>query len=117
MGGAWKQLIRTIEVSLYSILKDQCPDEEVLVSVYAQIENIVHSRPITKLSTDPQYGEALTPNHFLIGASSGNVHFYANENQCKNLRSQWQIAQYFLNNFWKRWLREHLLNSSPSQVD
>ena len=66
MKGAWERLIRTIKVSLYSILKEQCPREEVLVSVFAQVENIVNSRPITKLSTDPQDGDSKSFSYWLF---------------------------------------------------
>ena len=108
MGGAWERLIRSVKVALIGILKDQITTEEILYTLLAEIEHSVNSRPLTHVSVDPQDNEALTPNHFLIGSSSGELRLgtYEAQNICP--RKQWRIAQSFADNFWKRWLREYL---------
>ena len=73
MGGAWERLIQSVKVALSAVLRDQAPNEKVLHTLLAEVEHTVNSRPLTHVSVDPRDNEALTPNHFLIGAWSGNI--------------------------------------------
>ncbi|XP_061719987.1 uncharacterized protein LOC133527113 [Cydia pomonella] len=88
MGGAWERMVRTVKSSLRAVLKERAPRPETLSTLMAEVEALVNSRPITYVSTDPNYPEALTPNHFLIGTSSNGPAFgrYDNEDlQLKHL--------------------------------
>ena len=69
---------------------------------------MVNSRPLTHVSLDTRDEEALTPNHFLIGTSSGEVNLGQCEGTDKRPKKQWRVARYFADAFWKRWLREYL---------
>uniref|UniRef100_A0ABD2X650 DUF5641 domain-containing protein n=1 Tax=Trichogramma kaykai TaxID=54128 RepID=A0ABD2X650_9HYME len=58
-------------------------------------------------------GEALTPNHFFFGTSSGQIHF-PRYNQSENcLRQDYELAQVYADRFWKRWLHEYLPTLVP----
>ena len=46
---------------------------ETLLTLMAEIESLLNSRPLTHVSIDPQDLEAITPNHFLIGRNSPNI--------------------------------------------
>ena len=113
MGGCWERLIRCVKVALYTVLNEQAPREEVLLTLLAEVEHSVNSRPLTHVSLDVRDEEALTPNHFLIGSSSGEVNlgYYDPKNVC--LKKQWRIAQKFADAFWKRWLKEFLPSLLP----
>ena len=115
MGGAWERLVRSVKVALRATLNEHAPSEEVLRTLLAEIEHCINSRPLTHVSVDPRDGEALTPNHFLIGSSSGEVKFdrLAAERFC--LKKQWHLAQAFADAFWRRWLREYLPTQLPRQ--
>ncbi|XP_076246522.1 uncharacterized protein LOC143186698 [Calliopsis andreniformis] len=113
MGGAWERLIRSVKVALNATLRKQVPSEEVLSTLLVEIEHSVNSRPLTDVSLDPRDEEALTPNHFLIGASSGEIKIKKYDLQATCLRKQWQIAQSFANAYWRRWLREYLPGLIP----
>ena len=107
MGGAWERLIRSVKESLHVILKEHAPKEETLLTVLAEIEHSVNSRPLTVVPSDPQEKEALTPNHFLIGTSSATINLcQSNAEICT--KKQWRIAQFFADAFWRRWFREYL---------
>ncbi len=73
MGGSWERMVKSVKVALNAVLKDHAPKEEVLRTLIAEAVHSVNSRPLTYVSLDPADREALTPNHFLIGASS-NAH-------------------------------------------
>lgn len=52
--------------------------------------------------------EALTPNHILLGSSSGAKPLAEVVDEGVLLRKNWRTAQQLANAFWKRWLREYL---------
>lgn len=108
MGGVWERLIKSVKTYLQAALTEHIPREEVLTTVFAEVEHIVNSRPLTKLSIDPQDEEALTHNHFLIGRSSGVVNYHGCEKSNFNIRKQWRVAQHMTDVFWKRWQCEYL---------
>ena len=115
MGGAWEWLIRSVKESLHAVLNEHAPKEETLLTIFAEIAHSINSRPLTHVPIDPSNSEALTPNHFLIGFSSGVIRFDKYELQTSCIRKQWQLAQHFANAFWKRWLREYLSSLLPTK--
>ena len=74
--------------------------------IFCEIENIVNSRPMTKISDDVTDDVPLKPNHLLL--MRGNLSypwgvFYGGE----VYRRHWKHAQNIVKVFWKRWLREY----------
>ncbi|XP_044766545.1 uncharacterized protein LOC123322644 [Coccinella septempunctata] len=105
MGGAWERLVSSVKTTFYVILNNQILKDELLLTLFAECEKIVNSRPITKVSVDSDDLEALTPNHFLLDATNYSTAF---ESENGNLMEQWRRAQELRNSFWKRWTREYL---------
>lgn len=108
MGGAWERLIRSVKVALSSVLSGKITSEEILLTTLLEIEHAINSRPLTEVSLDPRDREALTPNHFIIGSSSGQIKFNHSKMKIKTLRSHWLSAQNLADECWMRWLREYL---------
>lgn len=71
MRGSWERLVRSIKTALKATLKERAPKEEVLLTMLVEAEHVVNSRPLTHVSMNHKDAEALTPNHFLLGSSSG----------------------------------------------
>ena len=61
--------------------------------VSAEIEHSINTRFLTHVSLDLNKKEALTPNHFLLGRSSGMVRMFQHENSVISLKEQWVLAQ------------------------
>ncbi|XP_041970663.1 uncharacterized protein LOC121727052 [Aricia agestis] len=112
-GGAWERLIRTVKSSLKVVLNERTPREEVLLTLMAEVEQIVNGRPLTHVSVEPGSEEALTPNHFLLGSSSNLPVLGEFDNSDLFLRKQWRIAQRLADMFWSRWVKEMLPQLIP----
>ena len=107
-GGVWERCVRSIRRILSSLTQEQKLDDEALATLTCEIEAIVNSRPITKVSDDPRDLQPLTPNHLLLlrngpqlppGAFTGDE-IYA--------RRRWRQVQHLADTFWRRWTREYL---------
>ncbi|XP_044760231.1 uncharacterized protein LOC123317687 [Coccinella septempunctata] len=105
MGGVWERLIRSVKKTFHVILATQRLKDELLLTLFAEIENMINTRPITKVSNDPDDWEALTPNHFLLGTSNGDCF---GEMGNIELKREWRKVQRITNEYWKRWMKEYL---------
>lgn len=108
MGGAWERLIRSIKAGLRHLLNGNVTSEELLRTSLIDIEMLINSRPLTYVATDENTHEALTPNHFLLGQSSGIKPF---GNMCDDpevLKKEWKRQQLITQTFWQRWTNEYL---------
>ena len=108
-GGVWERQIRTIRKILSSLIckhQDKMSDE-VLNTFFCEVEAIINSRPLTKLSEDVTDMSTLSPVQLLLlneETTDFPGHFHKND----MYRSRWKFIQYLANQFWKRWLKEYL---------
>lgn len=110
MGGSWERLVRSIKVALPDAYDNDRLNDENLLTLLVEAEAIVNSRPLTYLPLDSEEQESLTPNHFLLGSSSGARQPVGNTggDESKILKQSWTAIQKQLDRFWKRWVREYL---------
>lgn len=108
MCGAWERLIRTIrKVLVGTIPRNIVLTDESLRTVLCEIEHVVNSRPITKVSDDPADGAALTPNHVLL-LNCSPVLSPTLTSDADVFRHRWRCIQHLANIFWTKWLKEYL---------
>lgn len=109
-GGAWERLVRSIKTALSATLREKAPPEEVLKTLLTEAEFSVNARPLTHVSVSPHDPEALTPNHFLLGSSTG----LPTTGSCEEAdRRTWRASQALADHFWQRWVREYLPSLVP----
>ena len=70
MGGVWERMVRSVKTCLQAVAGSQLLTDEVLLTVFAEVEHMVNSRSLTYVSSDKADSEGLTPNHFLMGYAS-----------------------------------------------
>ncbi|XP_058817409.1 uncharacterized protein LOC131680718 [Topomyia yanbarensis] len=108
MGGSWERLIQTVKINLDHIKPERNLTDEILSNTLIKIENIVNSRPLTYVPLDDPDAPVLTPNHFILGSSSGFRPATLLGDRCMNLKRSWRCSQVEANLFWKRWVRDYL---------
>ena len=94
--------------ALKIILQDQTVTDEVLSTVLSEVASILNGRILTSVSADPQDPAPLTPNHFLLGPPHPHVPPDTEDSFHPISRRRWIQAQYLINQFWKRWVREYV---------
>ncbi|XP_062538476.1 uncharacterized protein LOC134206766 [Armigeres subalbatus] len=110
MGGVWERLVRSVKVAIQSMTSvPKVPDDETFETMISEAESMINSRPLTYIPLDCAGQEALTPNHFLLGSSSGVKQPPADPTKATEcLRNNWNLIRHALDGFWTRWLREYL---------
>ncbi|KRZ65356.1 hypothetical protein T10_2495, partial [Trichinella papuae] len=120
-GGYWERIIRTVKESLKRVLGNTLLEEDELRTVLCEIEARVNSRPLTFIGEDPRDPNPLTPFHFLIGREFRNIHeIHHGEDDdptygaptSNELSRRWRYRRTLVNNFWKRWKNEYVVNLS-----
>lgn len=110
MGGVWERLVRSVKEAIGTIIDaPRKPDDETLATILLDAESMINSRPLTYMPLVSADEESLTPNHFLLGSSSGvKQPPSAPVDYRTNLRSSWTLAQHITDTIWKRWIKEYL---------
>lgn len=108
MGGAWERLVRSVKNNLMFVMPKRKPTDELLRASLIEIEHTINSRPLTNVPVDPHEPEAITPNHIILGSSSGVKPSGVFSDDVLILRKNWKISQQVAQHFWTRWLREYV---------
>ena len=100
-------MIRSVRNVLTSVLEEQIVTDEILLTVMAEVVNILNSRPLTRNSDSPLDEEPLTPNHLLHLRATTALPpgLFSEEDHTKR---SWRQAQYLSNIFWYRWTKEYI---------
>ena len=111
-GGVWERLIRSIRKILSAILREQhvkvARSEEQLHTLMCEVESTLNSRPLTRVSEDPNDYEVLTPNHLLQMKCQSLIPPGKFADEDKYARKRWRQVQFLADIFWKRWTKEYL---------
>ena len=100
-GGIWERHIRTIRKLLFHLLSSQSITDEVLCTVFCQVEWIINYRPITRVNDD---AEVLRPIDLLIPLrpNSGPISIVGDQ---KSTEVVWRQAKNLVEQFWRKWIK------------
>ncbi|XP_011644659.1 uncharacterized protein LOC105429446, partial [Pogonomyrmex barbatus] len=108
MGDIWEAGIKSCKYHLKRVIGEMRLVFEEFMTVLAQIEACLNSRPLCQLSSDPNDLQALTPTHFLIGGPLISLPDINVLDVPINRLDRWQLTQRITQHFWKRWSVEYL---------
>ena len=109
MGGIWERMIRTTRRIFISLLKSQRLTDEILETLFCEVESLINGRPITKISDDVNDSTPLTPNHLLLLRNCNTLPTPALKlGDHDTYRRRWKQVQHLTDQFWHRWLREYI---------
>ncbi|XP_062712613.1 uncharacterized protein LOC134289907 [Aedes albopictus] len=110
MGGLWERMVRSVKTAMQAIGSSQRhPNEETFETIVLEAESVVNSRPLTYIALESSDQEALTPSHFLLYGTQGVIQPSVQPLQYScALRDSWTLAQWTIDEFWRRWIREYL---------
>lgn len=111
-GGIWEAAVKSMKHHLKRIMGTQKYSIQGITTLLASIEACLNSRPLCKLSDDPQDLEALTPAHFLIGRSLRLPIHEKADNPPYNSKRLFMQLQFQVQAFWKQWSSDYLQSLS-----
>ncbi|XP_058816083.1 uncharacterized protein LOC131679388 [Topomyia yanbarensis] len=109
MGGSWERLVRSAKEAMKAFDDGRKLTDEVLLTVLAESEEMINSRPLTYMPQESAEEEALTPNHFLRGLPSDERKLEpVAVNPAEALRDQYKRSQQLADVLWQRWVKEYI---------
>lgn len=106
-GGIWEGNIRSVKMHLNKVVGNRLLTFEEMLTVLAQVECILNSRPLSVMSSDPSEPLALTPAHFLTLTPLKSLPSEALPEDI-NLNRRKRIVDNIVQSFWRRWKLEYL---------
>ena len=108
LGCVFEALVKSAKKALKTILGDADINDEELHTAICRAEEMLNSRPITYVSSDPNDLTPLTPNHFLVRQLGGRFAPEALPEEVYRSTKRWHRLQQLLKLFWQRWQKEFL---------
>ena len=109
-GGIWESQVKVAKRLLSNLMGEQTISDEDLATLACQVEQIMNSRPLTRVSDDINDLDALTPNHLLLLRPDTDLPVGPTVSQDLYCRKRWKQIRHLSDKFWKRWTREYLTN-------
>ena len=110
-GGAWESMVKSLKKTIYAILTDREFTDWELMTAMCQAEDIVNSRPLTFVNSDPNDFSVITPSMFVTGRMDNQVFPEVIDHQGfdqRDPKTRWRYVQRATRDLWKRWLKEIL---------
>lgn len=107
-GGLWEAAIKSAKYHATRIIGNQNLTFEELGTIFAQIEAVLNSRPLTELSSEPNDLNPLTPGHFLIGSPLTMLPESDVREFPDNRLRRYQLLTKMFQHFWTRWKTDYI---------
>ncbi|GBN64162.1 hypothetical protein AVEN_215715-1 [Araneus ventricosus] len=110
-------MVQITKIALRKILGKALVFYKELQTILAEIEAIINSRPLTYVYNEPNEPFSVTPDNFLTGRRLSVLPNWSDKRNIELLKGKKELIKRYLyrekilNNFWKRWKREYLLQS------
>ncbi|GFQ73001.1 integrase catalytic domain-containing protein [Trichonephila clavata] len=115
MGWILQRIVRSVKTILRKVIGKSSLASEELETILCEIEAVINSRPITYIDSDYTGNFPLFPSHFLLGRRlTSLLAVKLSTIDCvvdkKVLIKRFNYRERLLNNLWKQWRKDYLLN-------
>ncbi|XP_055622236.1 uncharacterized protein LOC129765826 [Toxorhynchites rutilus septentrionalis] len=107
-GGIWEAGIKSFKFHFRRIMGNRSFSVDQFLTVAAQIESILNSRPLSPLSESPTDYSALTPGHFLIGEPLFSIPEPDLTDQNPNRLNRFKEMTRSVQDLWRCWKRDYI---------
>ena len=107
-GGLWESAIKSFKRQLRRASSSQIYTFEELLTLTASIEAILNSRPLCRLTDDPEDFHYLSPSHFLLGRSLTMLPHPNLQDISLNRLDRYQRLQRTISTVWTLWSTDYL---------
>lgn len=108
-GGLFEAAVKSAKKHLIRCIGEQKLTFEEYSTVLTQFEACLNSRPLCKLTDDPDDLQSLTPGHFLVDEQMNSMPDATDFKLIpENRLNRWQLLQKMVQTFWKKWNNEYL---------
>ena len=90
--------------------------DKLLSTFLCEVESILNSRPLTRLSDDPNDVRPLTPNYLLLVSPTPELPPGMFTNYKSYHRCRWRYVQHLTNTFWQHWRKDYLRGLRECQL-
>ena len=111
MGGAWESMVKSAKRAIRATLGQREFTDWELYTALCQCEDIINSRPLCFVNSDPNDFSVLTPNMFLTGRQDNQVFPDSVDTTSFNAsdpRLRWRYIMSASAHMWSRWQKEIL---------
>ena len=105
-GEVYERVVKNFKHVFYALLGNRRLTDEILSTIFCSVEQSLNFRPLVPVSSDATELDALTPNHFLLGAATSTLpsHQHADADH----RKRYARAQAYSDAIWSRWLQDYV---------
>lgn len=106
-GGLWESMVKQFKHYFKHKVVDRVFNIEEMLTLLAEAEMVLNSRPLTPVSDDPEDLEAITPGHFLIGQPLNSLPEPTWQSENVNRLKIWQQIQRIKGDIWHKFQRDY----------
>jgi hypothetical protein len=114
--GLCERLVRTVKTPLRVIVGSARLTHAQLALILMEIEAVVNNRPLAVTTDDPSDWVPITPMELVSGRKLEQIPDPKAPMQNTNFSHLWKKRQAVLNQFWKRWSKDYLLEQSVRKL-
>ncbi|XP_062542316.1 uncharacterized protein LOC134210285 [Armigeres subalbatus] len=107
-GGIWESGVKSFKYHFRRIMGQKAFSMDQLLTVVAQIQSVLNSRPLVSMSDSPDDLSALTPGHFLIGEPPVSIAEPDLLHLSPNRVTRLQDMQRSVQDLWRCWSRDYV---------
>ncbi|XP_075990125.1 uncharacterized protein LOC142985763 [Anticarsia gemmatalis] len=107
-GGIWEAGVKSAKYHIKRVIGNSNLTFEEIITLFAQVEAILNSRPLCPLSSSPNDLLSLSPGHFIIGRPLNALPLPALVEKDNNNRNRYKRLETIRQHFWQRWQKEYL---------